>query len=219
MYAGFNPGDLIWILVIVASIIGQFLKTAKTMKKPGQPPAPPPPAPRAGGSAPRDELEDFLRTLMGEQTKSALPPKPPPPPVARPVRPPVAAAMPPPRPQSPRPLAAPRPMTVPPVVAAHTRPAPARHVRAVPVPQPVRPPPRPPEPSPAQLTELMSAAMRSVPAIGLAAPSGASCSETRRELLRMFRSRAPLRSAILMREILGPPIALQPQGAGRSYST
>ena len=211
MRAGIDIQGLVWLVVIVASIVGQMMKTAKKHRDaaPGSPAAPRPDQP-AGGE-PAQELEDFLRNLMGEQTPRSTPP-----PVPAPMR--EAAPEELPRRSKPEPsyysattspTVAPRAATAEPPVIVHR---PPRHAyRAVPVLQP------PPRPSPVPVRSppaysLPPLAQRplvaALPPIGIA-PLNKAVVALREEVRRQAKTPIALRSALLMREILGPPIGLR----------
>lgn len=208
MRAGIDIQGLVWLVVILASIVGQMVKTAKKHRDAAPMPG------RPADSEPPQELEDFLRNLMGDQAPRSAPPRPPPAPA------PMSEAVPDeaPRRSKPEPsyrsattspTVASRPATAEPPVIVHR---PARHAyRAVPAMQP------PPRPSPVPVRSppaysVPSLAQRplaaTLPPVGVAPPSKAAAA-LRDEVRRQVKTPGALRSALLMREILGPPVGLR----------
>ena len=173
--AGADPEAIIWLIIIVASIVAQVIKSAREAG-PGRKslhPNAPPPVPPTGPSSEADELRQFLESLGGaQQTTAPRPPPPPPRPTARrPAPPPVPTA------------------TVTP--AAPVRPVPRRRAAA---------PTAPIAPAPATKRRRVNRTRNAV---------------QRKVLMMAVRDRDTLQEAILLREVLGPPIAMRPASSQR----
>ena len=207
MHAGFDIGGLFWVVVVVASIIGQIMKAAKkhTDAAPGSPAAPRPNRP--AGGAPAQDLEEFLRNLMGEQAPRRAPP-----PMPAPAEEPAPELS----PSWNKPSPAYRSATKSPTVAprsATAEPPPARHqgkrayraVSAAPSPRPA------PARAEAELRRPEPAAvpMGTRPAFPVSAHRNKIVEALNAEVHRQVKTPDALRAALLLREILGPPIALR----------
>lgn len=197
--------EVLWILLIVASIIARVIKAAKE-QKPGKESSP-----ESAGDykASSSDLKDFLESLSG----------------AKQVR-PSAGANP---PKSARGQIAPARRTAKRSQAQKARPpvqAPARQV-APPVapPRSVAPPPRPravapapqrqerpaPVPAPQTTTPVKPSPVKSTPKEMVTTVKFAGTKQTNRmsrEILNSLRDIDSTRKAIVLREILGPPVAL-----------
>lgn len=187
----------IWAIIIIGSLVVRIIKANK--ERSSQPtPAPPGPRPATPEpdvqwKPPEDELREFLERLGG---KPVTPPPPPPPPAGRQVAPP-------PPPPTARPKLAPQVLRAPapqktfrrkPTRAAPA-PAPAPAIAPAPAPAPRRPAPKP------------------IPAVAVAPVRTAGRrSEYRKVLDRLMKERSTLRSAIVVRDVLGPPLALRTHG-------
>ncbi len=211
MRAGFDISGLFWLVVIAASIIGQIMKAAKkhTDAAPGSPSAPRPDRPSSG--EPAQELEEFLRNLMGEQAPRAEPP-----PVLRPAPRPAPVALP---AQDPATFSKPTPA----YRSATAAPPPSsRPEKRAYMPLPAVPAPR----EARARVSLKAEAQRAAPtraAVAAAAAAAAAAQMTRpidagsnkalaaltAEVHRQIKTRESLRAALLLREILGPPVGLR----------
>jgi hypothetical protein len=184
-------GGIIWVLIIVGSIVGQIVKGMKKVNssRPGQAPSGPPPpaaAPRPSAESPADDLETFLKNLMGEgQAESERPPAP----AAKPRVPPL------PRPAQPKP----RPARTPPAPVRPPVDIPAFVTPAAPV---------PPVPAAVAVAEIPSPEPRPVSA-GILGDATAGHGAVRSQLSALLKSGHGLRSAYLLREVFGPPLALR----------
>jgi hypothetical protein len=206
--AEFDIGNLLWLVIIVGSIIAQLFKGVRKHNEnaPGAPRIP-----SEGEERPQaQELEEFLRTLLGDQ-----PPKPAPPPqrVARPAmptptRPPVVS-----RPA--QRVATPVRPQMRPAVTPVTRPqAPVEPPRPLVRQQAPAPRPRPAVPPvpvrEVSIGDVIAAATGSMMHVGISDEARRrEVAELRVNLFRQLKSPQGLRSAVFLREVLGPPIALQ----------
>ncbi len=174
--------DLIPVVIILTVIISRIIKAATQ----GKPLAPPPPAdrmrptPQPPVRQPEEELREFLQALSGvAQTRSEPLPSPPPPVPAQ------------------RPVAHKR-FQAPPKPSRATQPAkPVRTAR--PAPQPAPTPARKPapfwnQPAPAPRPVIVEAC---------------ELNPSRAELNKHLEDARSLRGAWILREVLGPPVALR----------
>jgi len=179
---------MFWLIVIVVTIVTQIIKASKRGAVP--PPASEPgPDEDEGYTAPDDELREFLESLAGAPPK----PKPPAPRTAPPL-------------VQPRPTVAPPP---PPTPAPVQRRAASPPVRRAPAPAPrraARPQPIPTVTAAQKPTALPSAEIRTIEVRGSARPR---VSVLGKALVSQLREGNALHRAVLMREILGDPIALR----------
>ena len=200
--------EAIWVVIIVISIVAQIVKAVRKaaaqaqgkglgkgigMNDLGQRRALDPGSARTGEPdgagrdfvAPEQALQDFLRSLAGEN--SIPPPSPPPPP---------------PRPPRPAPMVVARPSGS---KAPSRHPAriikPPAHLPPKPVPQPVAPP----------VVILKPVEAEVAPAVTLdnELHKPSDVSTTVQDIKRGLRDRKTVRKAIILREILGPPLALR----------
>ena len=189
---------LIVLAVIVISII-QKARAAKQQIKPWQPPdsggTTPPPRPREPYAAPQKELEDFLRNLtQGQVEPRVIQPKPPPQPQTAPPPPPVIRA-------------------AAPVVAEPVRkPAPPPVATRAPAPEPM--PKAMPKPAAVHKSQHQMEVAHHKEAQTYNwdkshAEQNATRSESRKSILAAFATNASLKQAIVLRELLGEPIALR----------
>ncbi|MBT3293902.1 MAG: hypothetical protein HN919_11490 [Verrucomicrobia bacterium] len=204
MTAGLD--DLIPVVIIITVVIARIIKATKQ----GQGFKPPAPAPRTSGEpvAPGDELREFLKTLGAPPPPQAATPAPPAPPV-----------------QVERPLM--RATTPPPVAVrpSHRAARPARKFKKPSKPSGVRrdrPPARtqrwskraavaaspkpattPKQPKPAPFWNQPPPAPRPI------VVEACELTPARQELNKHLEDRHSLRGAWLLREVLGPPVALQ----------
>ena len=190
---------IFWIVVIVGSLIAQIVKASRQGKQRrdamGE-------APQAGPggerpqSAPNEDLEAFLRNLSGEKprrrkTTSPPPPPPPPPPLASPAQ-------------------AARRRKKPPVPRA--KPAVPRAKPVASVPPPVTAKRAAARRQPAGAAEQdRTWRLRTKSAYAL---KKEQAERKRSELLDALDGADSIRKAVLLREILGPPVALRKSMAG-----
>jgi len=76
VWAG-DPGAVIWLIVIVATVIAQLVKAGKRLSQGQTPPGTDSGAPKAPPTAPQDELREFLENLTGTRTAPPQAPVPP----------------------------------------------------------------------------------------------------------------------------------------------
>ena len=193
---------LFWLVVIVVTIIAQIVKASKRGSTGSGPPPPRPGTEGDGGyTAPQDELRAFLESLTGAPKKPATPP--PPPMQAVPAR---AAA-----PAAPRPV-----MRTP---EAKTAPKPKRRVtrtaaaaaaarQLAPVPPAPRPQPRPRQPVAPARPPLPQLATKAADAYGRGTVIGGTA-KARPGITTRLRGRRSVREAVILREILGEPLAMR----------
>lgn len=168
--AGFAA--LIPVVIILVSIVAQLVKAGKRTSAGERPPRPGTPSESPGG-----ELQDFLRSLSGQQTPPEpatlrVPPPPPPP--------------------------APAPQKV---RAVHS-PAPKKRVVQ-------KPPPPPGQTQPVSAKVQQPASLTPTP---VAAPAREPAPRLLgRNVALLFRDRTSLREAIVLREVLGPPLGARTQ--------
>jgi hypothetical protein len=203
--ADIEPGGIFSIFVVLMIFITKIIQLMKRGNQQAPPAHPPPAQPVGRAKSAEDELRSFLEQLSGG--RPAQPPAAPAQnkPAQRAVAfdAPVQGAVAAPAPAPPRP---------PPVPQAQTR------VRRMT--QPGKPPPPIPKNS-ARATAAAALAAAPVPRSG----SGVTRSNGRsagRGMLRLLRDRESVQQAVLLREILGEPIALrrpnmsaQPTGSPR----
>jgi len=218
---------VIWAFVIIASIIGQAMKAAKR----GGSGTPSGGAPSGGATrAPDDELREFLESIGQRTARPAAPPAPSPtssavrPAPPRPApprtvpRPTAARSVPPTSVTTRQPIAPARPKPevterhVRPSAPPRLRPADARRARptraskpasasASPAPQPVRR-------VVAAASKPLTRAVADVPEMRRPELTRARTGLLRRDLRADLSRRAAIRRAVVLREVLGPPIAL-----------
>lgn len=170
-----------WVVVVILTIIVQIAKASKRpLVSDQRPDGTPPP----GGASPQDELQQFLRALSGER------PAPPPAPGTQ---------------AQPRPAARPRAVVM----------------RGTPPPTPSRPAPRRETVLQAARPSTARRAMRPTPAASSSPPvvTGADvyaheqahgwAAENRCGILEALKAPDDRRKAIVLREILGPCVALR----------
>ena len=173
------PEGIIWLIVIAASIIAQVIKAGRKLQNK----QPSPPSFEDGGKDPSAQLQQFLQSLG--QNKQADPGPAP------------AAA-----PATLRRAVAPTPVKLAPSTRMHKAAQPGRRPAAPPPPL-AAPPPRPPLPAKAVANDNVD-----VKPYAMRLPT--HCHETRREtMVGDLRDPQLARKAIVLREILGPPIALR----------
>ena len=177
-----------WFIVMVFVIISQIAKASKKKTPPDRKPQ----IPGASASSPEEELGDFLKRLsQGYEEPSSEPP-------------PIAVPMPPP----PRPRA--RPASVPARATNVTQPV-QRQIQEA---RAVRPPaapivaPKPVVSAPAiQVSGLPAAAS---PALaGTHEAVSVPTNKRRDALVAILKNRGSVEEGILLREILGPPLAMR----------
>ena len=86
LYIAEGIGGFFWIIVVIASIAGQIAKASKRTKQrqqEGNASHPPEPRRNAEPVAPEDQLQDFLRSLTGQPPQGPHPVAPVPAPVAQ----------------------------------------------------------------------------------------------------------------------------------------
>lgn len=174
---------LFWLAVAIFVIISKIVQASKK----NAPPTRKPDQPDAADFSPEEELRDFLKRLS-PGTESVPPPMPQP---QRPVPPPLPA-------QAARTTTSSQPGAARARQPATPTRAAAPKARPVPLPQPL----------PAQ--EVVAAVKREpvrsrAPAAAVPAPEN----QRRAALIADLRNRESLREAIILREILGPPLALR----------
>jgi len=220
--AGFDAGELFPLLLafvfVIAKLLQQMAKRGGNRQAP--PPRPPPAQPIGRAKSAEDELRSFLEQIAGGQPARPSvepPPQPRPAPQTQdrpmsfqaPVQGAATAseggARPPPpriksletRPQGPVPVPKPRPQAAQPALQ--------------PVYRAVRPPAPPPIPEIARQTEVKPA-----PTVPSAAGQTAGIARRGQSrgngVLKRLRKREDVQDAILLREILGEPIALRKPG-------
>lgn len=171
---GIDPQMILYLVILVASVVGGIIQQSKQGKKDEGPPS------------------------RGESGEGARPtPRDMPGPVARPApeRRPVPARS----PQPPRP----RPQRA-------SRATGARLPEIVPRPEPQR---RPPPSEPLRAAEVDEPQRAPLPATAAARSTGDAAAirvqQQRTRLLALLRQRESLRTAFMLQEILGPPVALR----------
>jgi len=177
-------GELIWVVIVIGSAIVQMIKAKKKASQPAQKPQ------DSQDSSPHsDELRDFLQAISG------APPVPPPAPPPQPVR-TAAAQTQPPRPHHTRPA----PPPLPPSMTIKHRPAPVKPHKPA-----ERHRPKPPElvlkPTP---EKQVKPAITKITPLATATPKGLAAL-----IIQDLKNMDSTRKAIVLREILGPPIALR----------
>lgn len=196
------------VLIFVGIVISQIVKAARGLKSGPQPrPMPPPDAAEnlRRQASPEDEVRRFLESLSGQSAARPAPSAPAAPRPAQAVRPASAlrtVSRPQPRPaQRPR-AVAPPPAAPPPIPRkSPSSPAPSR--------RPSSTPPPPQTPRPATQAEALAAPAW---AVSLAADRSATSSvydTVTRESIHPILKRTTLKDAVLLREIMGPPVALR----------
>ncbi len=192
-----GEGGLIWAVIIIIFVISQFIKAATRGKKRGDEGTAD--GSDGGYSVPEDELQAFLRSITREQEKPQQPP---------PLRPVV-------HPPPPLPVQEHAHVHRPAVTAAQVRQTPA----AVTASQQHQARQAPPVVAAARQQPRITPAV-SVFAVPEAAPAFHVPPEhtvvSRRGLVTQLRNRESLRDAIVLREILGPSLALRRQGGGQA---
>ncbi|MBL7077989.1 MAG: hypothetical protein ISS31_11030 [Kiritimatiellae bacterium] len=184
MLAGID--DLIPVVIILTVVIARIMKAVKQ----GKPLVPPPPAtnrprPRTplepDAVQPAEELREFLAALSGAPQQRTEPPPPPP-----------VQIQPPPTPAA-------RPVSTPPRAHARKwkRPKQGHHAAAAAVPAP----PKPTKPAPF----WNQPAPKPRPII----VEACELSPMRQELNKHLEDTRSLRGAWILREVLGPPVALR----------
>lgn len=193
--------EAIWIIIVIVSVIAQIVKGAKKISGPKQPGVGPDRT--SGGNAgqrdfvaPDAALQDFLKSLTGESAVTVIEsPKP------RPQTPMRAAG-----PASAR-SAALQPQRRPPPRRVINPPAhrPIQAPAITAVPPPLQVPARTYMPVVFHTEESTEVTLESTASTGLPAHSSLLGEELRRDLASIHS----VRKAILLREILGPPLALR----------
>jgi hypothetical protein len=187
-------GDFIFVaILVIASIAGQIAKSSKRQKRGGMPPSTPPAKPKTTpspfGSA-DDQLRDFLETLAtGRPAEERPKPAPRQEPIQKPP------------PQRPQPA---------PVAVAQKRPAPRQQVREI------RRPAQQTAARPAVAkVAVQPAETRTAPVPPEAPPPGMTVRRTaqgRPSIAKALAGGQGLKDAIILREILGPPLSLRQTG-------
>lgn len=185
-----GPAALLWILFVLITVVAQLIKAAR--RGGGQAPRTGPP--RGPASNPEDELRDFLQGLSRPEQEAPPAEFEPPPPLRR--------APPPPPPPPPVPSPRPSPRTAPAISMASEA---AREPRV-----PVSPPlvTTSPSPPPPELSLRTPIAVVHDP-YALASARVSRLTVLRKETYEDVRNRTGLARGILLREILGPPVALR----------
>jgi len=184
-------GDLLPVVIIITVVIARIIKATKQQGPAGQSPA------RPSGSepvAPGDELRAFLKTL-GAPTPPRPTPPPPPVQVVQAER----SVM---RRTAPAPAVAVRHAAKPSRARKFAKPR--RHMGRRPAPAPAAPPPPTPQ-KPAPFWNQPAPAPRPI------VVEACELTPAREELNKHLEDRHSLRGAWLLREVLGPPVALQQQ--------
>ena len=178
-------GDaIIPILIIAATIIAQLIKAGKRAAKGSAPPSDSQ-GRRSTSSAPQDELKNFLESLVGNAPPAPAPPAPPP------VPPPQAHAAPPSPPSRERLVQMDTP-------TAKLRAKPSRRAKPRPAHTPVTASRIAVKPHPSTPTHDAYAMGNTI-----------SASQLRTELLADLSQVDSLRKAIVLREIIGPSLAMR----------
>ncbi len=195
--------ETLWVLFIIATVIARVIKAARE-QKPGTGSAPE--APTRDFTAAEEDLREFMESLTGqkaakptpapEATKSVPRPRPQPQPVRQQPRSPEQAAV----PVTVRPRAdAPRP-----------KPQPRRRPPDIPVVE------RPPKVHEQHAAAVQSGANMPVAPAPLLVPAERRARQSQDDLhiMKELIDRAAIRKAIVLREILGPPVALRTMSSG-----
>ena len=182
----------IGFIVVLVIIVSQLVRAGKSISSAAGKPQ----RPAERGHAPEDELRDFLKRLSqgADQPPPLLPRQPAPPPLPHRTARTTASS----RPGAARGRSQPAP-----------QPAPHRAQKVLP--QPVPPAPAVIRAAPAPEPETVPARAEPMRVTTPAAVASKAASRRRAGIVTVLKDREAARSAILLREILGPPLSLRRQ--------